>query len=145
MNLRAGKKSYMFYKDFFIRIKSCSGKPFFLTSSTCLVVGRASTIVYNLQLSSYFNKLISMLFNIKIDIYNTTSILMSISRKIPSKKQNLLTLSSIEKDIITILKISKLELLISQIQRPCFLVKVNFIVFILLPKLMRVWNDFFLN
>lgn len=58
---------------------------FFPISSTQFVVERASIVVYNLELSFYFKKLISMLFRVKKAIFNTISMLIFTKKKVSSK------------------------------------------------------------
>lgn len=78
-------------------------------SLTYLVVERASTVVYNLQLGFCSKKLISALLKVRKDIPNSISMLILDIRKISSKNHSLLALLLIEKVDITISKISILK------------------------------------
>lgn len=66
-------------------------------------------VVYNLQLSFYSRKLIFVLFRVRKNILNIIFILLSFIKKISSKNLDLLALSSIEKDVIIISKVLRLE------------------------------------
>lgn len=85
---------------------------FFPTSSTCLIVGNVSIVVYDFQLSFHSKKLISALLMMRKSMLNTIYILISAIKKVFSKIQGLLALLSIKKDAITIRKVLRLEPLI---------------------------------
>lgn len=126
-------------------LKAAAVNSFFPISSTCLVVKRVSTIVYNLQLSFHSKKLIFALLKVRKGIYKTISVLMSAIRKISPKNQGLPTLLFIEKDAITISKVLRLEplifwapTLVCWTQRSSFLAKVRLIAFTFLPKSIKV-------
>lgn len=90
----AGQRHYMNYKNLVFWIKSSSCKLFFFNNSTCLVVLKSLTMVYNLYLSSQLLTSSSTLFKMRKNIPKVTFILISTNRNISSKKQDFSSLSS---------------------------------------------------
>lgn len=68
------------------------------------------TIIYIFDQKNYSTNIISILLNIKNNIPKATFMLSFVDRLVPSKNQDLLSLSSIEKEIMTIPKILNLKL-----------------------------------
>lgn len=142
----------MNYEGLIIRIKKCSYKLFFLTSSTCIVIERTLAIVYKFYLNFWLIKSILILLKIKKSISRVTFMLILANRKVSSKNWNFLSLSFTKKKTITISKVSNLLLLIvciltsvSQIRRLSFLTKLGCIMLILLPELIRPLIGCYLN
>lgn len=101
----------MNYKDLIFWIKSCDYK-IFLTNLTCLVISRAFLLVYSLYLGFQSLKLIWILLKIRKNISKAISILLLDNNKFFLKTQDFLSLLSIGKETIIILKVFSLLLLI---------------------------------
>lgn len=120
-------------------LKAIAANSFFSTSFTYLIVGRAKVIVYNFYFYSRMMKLTLTLLKMRNDILKATIIHMSVNKKLSFNNRNISSLSSIEKEAITIPKISRRLLSIFlaptsvfQIWRLSFFAKLGYIALILL-------------
>lgn len=139
-------------KVLFSRSGTAAANSFCLTSSTCQVVKKTLTVVYNLYLSFQSLKLTLTFLKVKKSIPRATSMLVSANKKVSPKKQDLLSLLSIKKEVITILKVSNLlssifwaPTSVLHTQRSSFLAKLGCIALILLLEsmsaLIKCWPN----
>lgn len=85
LGIRNGKKYYMNSKVLSFESIPTATNSFFLIYSTCLIMKKSSTTVYNLQLSSQSLKLNFKLLKMRKRILIVISMLMSTSKKVWSK------------------------------------------------------------
>lgn len=102
-------------KVLYSKLSATTANIFFPTSSTCRIVGRTSTIICKLYLSSQLMKLTWILVKVRKDILTIITMLISTNRKVFLKKRNLSSLFFIKKKTIIIAKISSLLSLIFQV------------------------------
>lgn len=140
-----GENSYVNYKYFFIKIKSCSYKLIFFNQFYPLVIKRILAMKYNLHLNSWLVKLTSTLLTIKKNIPKAISILILANKKNLFKELRLSILIIYPKESNYYNKDFKpitINLLSTKISllniKPSFFVKLGYIILILIPKLMRV-------
>lgn len=139
-------------KIFLLRPRAAVANSFLPTSSTCLIVSRASTVINDLQLSSQSEKLISVLLKEWNGIPKAMLILMLANKKVSLKYQDLLYISSIWKVAIIIPNVYKWTLSIFwamtsvfPIQKSSYLANFGCTVFISLPESIKIYNNVWPN
>lgn len=108
IRVRTSKSINIHYKGLILWIKSRNYQLIFTTNSTYPVMEKTLLVVYDLYLSSQLVKLILTLFKMRKNILRAISMLISVNKKVFSKKRDLPSLFFIEKDGIIISKVSSI-------------------------------------
>lgn len=142
------KKVTWIIKFSFSASRAATANSLFETHSTFLIVKRALVMLYDLQMSFWSLNLNSTLFKVGKDIFNATCILILANKKVSWKKLDFLSLLStwekamiISSDFTLLLFFFQIVSLVLQMQKARLFVKVIYIAFTLLSKLMSVLTE----